>query len=93
MIKINVTQKHINKGKRMKICECPIAHAVSEHFQIDSKDKLVEVGIEDATIYNDKDKEIYKLYTLPRSASRFVVKFDDKGRNAVKPFNFFLKEA
>ncbi len=93
MIKIQVTQKHINKGKQTDIYCCPVAHAICDHFQIENNnDGLVGVGLQNVTVYDSPDDEKGKDYVLSRSACRFVEKFDTCDKKAVKPFNFILKE-
>lgn len=87
---IKVEQKHINKGKRGKCRFCPIALALKDrgltHIFVDA----------DTVSFIRTVKHEGSWYTeiagcdLPRSARRFIKKFDKEGKNAVKPFNFYL---
>lgn len=92
-MKLTVTQKHINKGKREKECFCPIAQALKEQLDIPQdadfhSSEYVEVGDEYAFVYvNGRETRKYKL---PKKASKFVVNFDDLGHKAVKPFTFTM---
>lgn len=80
---IQVTQKHINKGKKQAYDRCPVALAVKDagysYAEVDQV--TIEFGYE---LWN------YSSMVPPRSVKRFVRKFDEKGRKHVKPFNFFL---
>ncbi len=85
MIKIEVKQIHINKGKTGSIYCCPIALAIYEKFKIKPKLEGVEVGANHIKVSS-------KYYTTPRSCARFMRKFDEDGKKAVKPFNFLLRK-
>lgn len=76
---IKVKRKHIQQGIAGSCKRCPIASALAEQFETSAiwvNDKYVQVN--------------FVSFKLPRSASRFVCRFDDGKK--VKPFNFFLKE-
>lgn len=77
---IKVLDKHIKKGKRSDPFGCPIFHAC--------KDAGLDVqGVGDITgIWLGGDSKI----RIPRSVQRFILRFDNKGKNHVKPFNFYL---
>ncbi len=86
-IKIEVTAKHIKKGKKKQCGECPIALA------------MLDAGMEEPRVYADiaysgsfADNPEFghrQNWDLPRSAQRFVQSFD-AGRPTAKPFTFFL---
>lgn len=84
---ISVTQKHINKGRREEPSACPVYFALKDN------------GIDVSTVgwytvellpnnFNNRSTKNY--LSLPRSASRFIEKFDTNGRKAVKPFRFYI---
>lgn len=77
-MKITVTQKHINKGKRGACLGCPIALALL--------DKGIEaiVGLEDFSVGD-------AWYKLPGTAIQFRETFDNEGRNRVKPVSFIAR--
>ena len=78
-MKVNVTAKHIRKGKRSQPCHCPIALALKEQLH-----KEVEVGPYDMFfLYR---KKIAGEAKTPDSAYYFIRAFD-KGHK-VKPFTF-----
>jgi hypothetical protein len=76
ILKVKVTQKHINNGKPRKAAFCPIALALKE-----SGYKGVDVG----DIINVKFGKFKPVYYNKR-AEEFVSKFDDY--QTVKPFEF-----
>ncbi len=78
--KVTVKQKHIKIGTKGSTSYCPIAYSLKEKF----KSEYVFVNEEEIWI----DGQEYKT---PRSAQRFISKFDNH-KNSVKPFNFILKE-
>lgn len=73
---IKVKRKHIINGRRGSCKVCPIAKALVEQFDT----TMVNVDGEFAQVNLVSSK-------LPRSASRFIDRFDDGKK--VKPFNFF----
>ena len=77
MVKICVTQKDINTGKKESMRACPIAKAVRRA----TKKTGIEVTGGSVWIKNDR-------YNLPTRARRFVSRFD--GELPVKPFQFNL---
>ena len=79
MTKIQVTQEHINKGKRMKACECPVALAIR-----DKTKWIPDVSSLIVTFPGTLDTE-----WLPAKAAEFVNAFDSG--NPVKPFEFEMK--
>ena len=79
-IKVQVKQKHINKGIQDSVEFCPISHA------------LCDMGHTLPKVYGDGiiDVQGYMNLQASRSAVRFITKFDKLGKKAVKPFNFIL---
>lgn len=74
---IKVTEDDIRYGIRSNCDACPIARAASREI-----DRFVAVGGSSA--------EIGRLFcALPRSAMRFIRRFDNGA--PVKPFNFYLE--
>jgi hypothetical protein len=81
-VKIHVTQDDIDKGIQSNCVECPVARALNRA----GIKGLVASGF---VSVNDGDTFYNGFYAeLPRSASRFINRFD-KGWS-VKPFDFFL---
>ena len=86
-IKIEVTAKHLKKGKKHQCGLCPIALA------------MADAGLEEPRVYAyiaysgpmamDLNFGNRQSWDLPRSAQRFVQSFD-AGRKTAKPFTFFL---
>ena len=83
---IEVTQRHINKGKKGERKACPVYYAINE-----ATGKDIGVGDESFDFIYDYDKYRYTYFKFPRSVKRFVAKFDELGRKAVKPFRFILQ--
>lgn len=77
-MKIQVTEKHIKRGKRKCAWRCPVALALQ-----DVLDGPFLVGKD--CIYAGRNP-----YACPKSVSRFVMRFDSG--KLVKPFTFVLKE-
>ena len=73
---VKVTQEHIDKGRRRATSACPIALALKEQLghEVVVGEFSTYIGINSDSI------------PLPRSAQRFVARFD-RGK-PVKPFNF-----
>lgn len=82
-MEIEVTQQDINKGIKGDICNCPIALALKRNGF-----KNVEVNGSDADFNVMPD--IFVSLPLPKKAQTFVTKFDEEGKEAVKPFGFNL---
>jgi len=80
-IKIKVTKKHIKDGGGCVI-NCPIALAAREIGL-----ELDVYGEQYASVW-DSDTWKRTYYDLPRSARRFIKRFDSDKK--VKPFNFIL---
>jgi hypothetical protein len=78
---INVTQEHIDKGKKGKCRECPIALAVQEKCISE-----ISVGVISGAIFFDDDS--HPASEMAVEAIRFVWAFDLNGK--VEPFSFDL---
>ena len=83
MLKVNVTQEHINKGERYSSVSCPIAWALRDALSVDCYG--VNVRASEATWF---DNGHWRRTWLPDTAQHFVVEFD-KGHN-MEPFSFEL---
>lgn len=80
---IKVRAKHIKAGIPNKCNSCPVALAIKEQI----KTNYVAVFKNQISLNKGYNNTIH----MPRSVFRFVNKFDNEGRKAVKPFNFYLK--
>lgn len=76
---IQVKQEHINRGQRHTATACPIALAISEQLGTEAI-----VGPEFANVVLS-DLELQR-FRLPRSAVRFIRRFDQG--EPVAPFRF-----
>ncbi len=83
-MKIQVTKKHIEKGKAKDCERCPIALAILEQVP-----NCVSVDVTELDICGCLNCGTAFDITIPRKASDFVVAFDNY-RN-VKPFEFELE--
>jgi hypothetical protein len=79
---IEVKQKHIRKGVRGNMCNCPIALAVEE-----VTGTRAEVACSIAVWPANGEGE-NSVYRVTRSCDRFMEKFDNGKK--VKPFKFRL---
>lgn len=79
LIKVNVTQEHINRGIRFKPCLCPVALAIKSAMQ-----QSVVVGIYEAVVGTTN---VY----LPIEVTRFINEFDLDLPTNVQPFSFNLE--
>lgn len=82
MIKISVKQKHIKAGMQGSCYWCPISQAIRDGLKI-KEIAFVTTGEWSISVIDNK-------YKTPRSVVRFIRRFDELGKSAVKPFNFFL---
>jgi hypothetical protein len=80
---IDVTQEHIDKGRKFNAQRCPISLAIKE-----STGKNNTVGIGGATLYRNFFAD--GRYELPLSARLFIINFD--GDRSVEPFSFILEK-
>ena len=79
---IKVGQKHIDDGIPLSCSVCPIALAIDE-----TTGKFATVGNSLCSI-SEQDIDTMMNIELPRSAQRFIRRFDNG--QPVKPFNFYL---
>lgn len=77
---INVSKEHIRKGEKMQSRSCPIALACIEQWNT-----LVLISGNTAIVGDFRPAQ-RRTYTLPRSAKRFIRRFDNGLK--VEPFNF-----
>jgi hypothetical protein len=77
-ILIQVRLRHIYNGSRTNCIACPISLAVKEAMAMNAytTGSMIECGA--------------IKFKLPRSAYRFIQKYDRNGAAFVKPFNFYL---
>lgn len=85
-MRIQVTQEHIDKGKRSDCYECPIALALNDAFPRTSLDRMLNTTkvFRDHFIVGGKGS-----YSHTRGMRKFVRNFD--GGMRVKPFYFYMK--
>jgi hypothetical protein len=81
-VKIRVTQDDIDKGIQSNCVECPVARALNRA----GIKGLVASSFVSVVSVNDGPAGFFA--ELPRSANRFIERFDNY--REVKPFNFFL---
>lgn len=81
---IKVTRSCISQGNQENLTSCPIAIASCNQFNLIPGTVRV---FEYAICGLDGSDEI----PLPRSAQRFIKKFDKYGKKGVKPFNFYIE--
>ena len=84
-MKIEVTQKDINKGLPGEYALCPIALAFKRRTnfkQVYVNSKSIEV------VYTAQKINYDKTYMLPKKAQTFIKRFDRQ--ESVKPFSFEL---
>lgn len=99
-MKLTVTQTDINKGEPNSSCNCPIARALKKALDISldaqlGDDEYVEVDNDSADVYVFKHgmSVLIRTYPLPTKGAKFIKKFDDLGKKAVKPITLTLKRA
>lgn len=83
-MKIQVTKEHIEKGREQSCRRCPIALALAEQLNCG-----VMVNNSHVEIYKSRSvipSELKELVLLPKTARRFVARFDNGV--SVKPFEF-----
>ncbi len=78
-MKVDVTEKHIRKGKRRQACFCPVALALKEKLH-----KEVEAGPYD--LFYLVSRKIAGEAVTPSVVSAFMRRYDCGG--PVKPFTF-----
>jgi nitrate/TMAO reductase-like tetraheme cytochrome c subunit len=86
-MKIEVTQKDIDKGLRSSCYECPIAHAFKR--KVKNKIRYGFAVNADSIDLVTKDFKWY-IHALPKKAQTFIKRFDDG--KPVKPFTFEIEK-
>jgi len=83
---VKVTEKHIKRGARGSAVSCPIARATRGLF------RGYDLSVTEDRISVSQGGLIYEQYnySISRAGRRFIQNFDNRGRKAVKPFNFVL---
>lgn len=85
-ILVTVKWKHIRTGKSRNRTRCPIALALREQGLVGEGSILLV----DESEVEYEENGFFHFSTLPRSAQRFIQKFDQ--HKPVKPFRFILEE-
>ena len=83
IIQIDVTQDHINNGKRYECNACPIALAFQKHINDDYSFEINDEYIDVVTKFNGYTQD---EITVPYTVTAFVRNFDS--RKPVEPFSF-----
>ena len=78
-MKITVTKKDIQNGRRENPWFCPIARAIKRQCKLTGS--RVSIGARSAAVD-------YVNLDIPKSAQKFIDNFDNK--KSVKPFSFYL---
>jgi len=76
-MKINVEQRHIDNGVPHDGCNCPVALALKDYYNMYDG---ITVGHAAYSIYKDQ------MYWFPREVTRFILDFD--GGLTVNPISF-----
>lgn len=85
--KVQVKSKHIREGRYLSDSECPIALAIREQVPTARYIKVGKVRVAPTT--DGGVCIIQQAFPLPRSAQRFITRFDEFRTNN-KPFSFIL---
>ncbi len=97
-MKISVTQEHINNANSIAdndwhytqntlfSCSCPISLALRDTFKV----KWAQVTYNSIDIGMFPEDNISFRKNIPIEAFNWIKVFDEKGRSAVKPFDFEL---
>jgi hypothetical protein len=89
---IRVTQEDINNGRPDDSFNCPVALAIQRELRTNSIDVVCHFGYTKIPLVFKPLNTYYVIQTgslLPRSANRFIKKFD--AHKEVKPFNFYIE--
>ena len=81
-MKIEVTQAHIDAGKRGRCTKCPVALAIMDKLNV----KRVRVGSRVIEI----GRPHMDIYRTPEEVDYFITAFDENWSHAVEPFGFEL---
>ena len=78
---IEVKKKHIDEGKQLDPCNCPVALALKDYG-------LHDPHVDMDLVYHGKGETMINPYwtALPPEVKEFIIKFDKKGVG--KPFSF-----
>lgn len=88
MIKtFHVTQEDIDKGRRNTLDACPVYRAIRRELKPSIHN--LKIGIYAITFEATNDIPRVR-YKTPGNVADFILEFDNKGKNAVKPFDFKL---
>jgi hypothetical protein len=87
-LRIKVTKSHIDVGRIGSVDYCPIGVAINSEIHEDYYAYVLEEEIKIFNRSEEKHDSLVGLIHLPRSARRFIARFD-KGLT-VKPFSFDL---
>lgn len=83
-MKVKITQKHIDEGKRHHPCKCPIALALDELLvPPGGPTRYIYVGDESAWV--GRDEKTCHRFRLPLEARQFIRAFDERGSKIVSP--------
>lgn len=85
IMKIKVTQKHIDKGRTGACRDCPIALAIRDVVDGQVTVTCAHVYLNALHVYKND-----RVLNLPRSAVLFIRHFD-RSRGLAKPFSFELE--
>lgn len=85
MITINVSQEHIDKGKRINSVLCPVALAIVD--TIKDEYVFVSAGYNGVVIFKGNIEEC-KTYNIPSYVKDYMLEFDHGHK--IKPFSFTL---
>lgn len=89
-MKVIVTQKHIDQGRRHNPCRCPVALALDDLLvPPGGPTRYVYVGDESGWVGPDAD-HAYR-FRLPNAAQAFIRNFDETGPKAVSPCEFNIE--
>jgi len=89
---VEVTEKHIRRGRSLcglpgaRITSCPVALAIRDRLSVPPDIKAYPQVKCDRVIFGVFDQP---CLPLPRSAQRFISKFDSTTKG--KPFRFYLQ--
>ena len=87
---VRVSKACIKDGERKSTVSCPVALAIKRSPKLRNKLKYAYVrpdyiSLQFADLSN-------RRYELSRSVTRFIDKFDAKGKDFVKPFTFIMRD-
>lgn len=86
-VKIYLNEKDIEYGMPWSGGACPVARAIVRHFEEIGHQIPIQISVTNDVFINYGFSR--SLINLPRSARRFISRFDQ--RKPVKPFNFLME--